>query len=395
MASGSALIALLDDIATMVKITSKKTSAVLEKKNLIQKDVSDFDFSTVYKIGKGSLKNKAMIIPVVIGINAIAPAAIVPLLVGVGVYFCYEGIKKINYKKTKNEDIGSCEESLRKLERLKAKKMKEALRTDMVISAEIIAVSMLAVSTTSLFTQFIALASIGVATTVGVYSIVGGIVNMRAFGERLKNNKNKGIIGKSKKKLGVGIVKAKPKIIKTISVLGTISIFIVGGMLIMHGVPVFAQAVSGFASAVTTSPLAYSLVKIASVVTGAVAVGVAATGAKYATKFGLNKINEIGKKRLPLFFNRKTSKKLLTAVEVGNRKEAKKLLKQGASLNITNWNGETPLMRAVWFGDKELVKIFLKAGANPKKCSNGQVNSIDIAKRNKNTEIVKLLKKNK
>lgn len=233
------LLALLDDIATMSKVAATKTIGIsgddlaVNSKTLVGIDPKR-ELPIVYEVAKGSFKNKCILIPVALGLSAVAPWAIMPLLTVGGAYLCYEGIEKILHKSGHDEQTAQTPKDMAAIEK---EKISSAIKTDLILSAEIVAVTLGAVAAAPFITQVAVLAAIGVAMTVGIYGLVGGIVKMDDVGLWLANKKGDGKLAQARRACGRGIVAAVPHVMKAISVVGTGAMFMVGGGLVLHGLP--------------------------------------------------------------------------------------------------------------------------------------------------------------
>lgn len=253
--AGSNLLALLDDIATLLddiavltKVAAKKTAGVLgDDLALNAEQVSgvraERELPVVWAVAKGSAVNKLILVPAAIAISAWAPWAIVPLLMIGGVYLCFEGIEKLAHKflHPKAEDdaahaemIRAAAQSAADLLAFEKDKIKGAIRTDFILSAEIIVIALGTVKDAALGTQIAVVSGIAVLMTVGVYGLVAGIVKLDDAGQHLVQANPQGGL---KRTIGQGLLKAAPYLMKTLSVVGTIAMFIVGGGILVHGIP--------------------------------------------------------------------------------------------------------------------------------------------------------------
>lgn len=251
--AASSLLALLDDIATVLddvailtKITAKKTAGVLgDDLALNAEQVSgvraERELPVVWAVAKGSMLNKTILVPAALAISAFIPWLIVPLLMLGGLFLCYEGFEKVAHKllHSKEEDadhhealisaVASGEEDLMTFEK---NKIKGAIRTDFILSAEIIVIALGIVSTKPLITQVAVLSTIAVLMTVGVYGLVAGIVKLDDLGQHL--TQTGGAIGK---KIGNAILWFAPWLMKGLTFAGTAAMFLVGGGILAHGIP--------------------------------------------------------------------------------------------------------------------------------------------------------------
>ena len=245
--AGLSLIALLDDIASvlddvalMTKVAAKKTAGVLgDDLALNAQQVSgvsaDRELPVVWKVAKGSFKNKAILVPAALLISAIAPWLITPLLLIGGLFLCFEGAEKLHHAKSEHEDHTD-DDALAGLsvEEFENQKVKGAIRTDFILSAEIIVIALGTVQIESLATQLTVVSLIALLMTVGVYGLVTGIVKMDDVGLYLVNNSR---VKTLKHYLGNGLLTFAPKLMRSLAVIGTVAMFLVGGSIVLHSIP--------------------------------------------------------------------------------------------------------------------------------------------------------------
>ena len=239
---------LLDDIAVMSKVAAKKTAGVLgDDLALNAEQVSGIqakrELPVVWAVAKGSLINKAILVPAGLAISQFAPWAITPLLMVGGTYLCYEGVEKLAHRYLhKPEETQQHHDALVKavadpkvdMVAFEQAKIKGAIRTDFILSAEIIVISLGVVADASFATQFGVLSAIALVITLGVYGLVGGIVKLDDLGLHLLRNGPNGI-GAT---LGRGLLAFAPKLMKFLSIAGTAAMFLVGGGILVHGIGV-------------------------------------------------------------------------------------------------------------------------------------------------------------
>ena len=267
--AGSSLLALLDDIATllddvsvMTKVAAKQTAGVLgDDLALNAHQVSgvnpDRELPVVWAVCKGSFVNKLILVPSALLISAFVPWLIVPLLLIGGAYLCYEGSEKLVHKFAGHAEANSETHyqelieavSNEKLDLVKYEKdkIKGAIRTDFILSAEIIVITLGAVAEKSLWVQIGALSAIAILMTVGVYGVVAGIVKLDDAGLHLIRNPVAGLWSRGKQALGGFLLWLAPKLMKFLSVAGTAAMFLVGGGILTHNVPVLHHVVEGIA----------------------------------------------------------------------------------------------------------------------------------------------------
>jgi uncharacterized protein len=263
MAAGS-LLALLDDIATILddvavltKVATKKTAGVLgDDLALNAQQVAgvraERELPVVWAVAKGSALNKAILVPTALAISALLPWLITPLLIIGGLFLCFEGVEKLAHKflHSKQEDDAHHAELTRALadptadlEAVERDKIKGAIRTDFILSAEIIVIALGTVADKPLGTQVAVLIAIAVLMTVGVYGLVAGIVKLDDLGLHLSQR------GGTQAALGRGILRMAPWLMKALSIAGTAAMFLVGGGIVVHGIPVLHHLVEGWTAA--------------------------------------------------------------------------------------------------------------------------------------------------
>ncbi len=249
---GSSLLALLDDIATllddvtvMTKVAAKKTTGVLgDDLALNAQGVTgvdaDRELPVVWAVAKGSALNKLILVPTALLISALAPWAVLPLLMLGGLYLCFEGVEKVAHHllHPKAEDeahhrelVQAVNDASVDLVAFEREKIRGAVRTDFILSAEIIVIALGTVAAAPFLSRVIALVLISVLMTIGVYGLVAGIVKLDDLGLWLSRR------GAVAQVLGRGLLRAAPILMKLLSVLGTIAMFLVGGSIISHGIP--------------------------------------------------------------------------------------------------------------------------------------------------------------
>ena len=256
--AGSSLLTLLDDIATLLddisvmgKIAAKKTAGVLgDDLSLNAQQVSGLranrELPVVWKVAVGSFINKLILVPLALVISAFAPWAITPLLMIGGAYLCFEGVEKVfHYLHTRRhpESIEQKQARLASLENedsgeFEKQKVKGAIRTDFILSAEIVAITLGIVAGAPLLNQVLILAGIAILVTIGVYGLVAIIVKIDDLGYWLTDKTNR--IAQS---LGNGLLVLAPKLMKTLTIVGTLAMFLVGGGIVIHGIPALHHAI--------------------------------------------------------------------------------------------------------------------------------------------------------
>ena len=266
----SSLLALLDDIATILddvsvltKVAAKKTAGVLgDDLALNAQQVAgvqaDRELPVVWAVARGSMVNKAILVPAALAISAFAPWAVTPLLMVGGAFLCFEGFEKLAHKfmHSQAEDEAHHAKLTEAvvnpavdLVQVEKDKIKGAVRTDFILSAEIIAITLGTVAASPFVTQVSVLVGIAVLMTVGVYGLVAGIVKLDDFGLYLSRQASAG-----KQSLGRGILVAAPWLMKGLSVAGTAAMFLVGGGILTHGIGPLHHAIEAAAQAVAATP---------------------------------------------------------------------------------------------------------------------------------------------
>ena len=234
----------LDDVAVLTKVAAKKTAGVLgDDLALNAQQVSGVnanrELPVVWAVAKGSFVNKLILIPAALLLNLFLPMLVTPLLMAGGAFLCFEGAEKLVHKFLhKNEH--HAEHPALELENLtdeqvlamEREKIKGAIKTDFILSAEIIVIALGVVTTANagFGMQLAVLSGIGLAMTVGVYALVAGIIKLDDLGLHLSQQASSGA-----QALGRGILAMAPWLMKTLSVVGTAAMFLVGGSILVHG----------------------------------------------------------------------------------------------------------------------------------------------------------------
>jgi len=262
---------ILDDVAVMTKLATKKTAGVLgDDLALNAQQVSgvraERELPVVWAVAKGSLLNKVFLVPVALIISAVAPWLITPLLMLGGLYLCFEGVEKLTHKflhpaaaEAEHERLTSAvaDESI-DLVALEKQKIKGAIRTDFILSAEIIVIALGTIAEASFTVRVASLVVIALGMTVGVYGLVAAIVKLDDAGQALvesgeaSSSTDEG--GGFRQMLGQGILWFAPILMKTLSFVGTAAMFIVGGGILTHGVHWISERIGVAADAVAQVP---------------------------------------------------------------------------------------------------------------------------------------------
>ena len=247
----------LDDVALLSKVAAKKTAGVLgDDLALNAQQVSgvkaERELPVVFAVARGSFINKAILVPSALAISSFAPWAVTPLLMAGGAYLCFEGFEKLAHKYLHSKSEQAAEHQARvvslsdpslNLVALEKEKIKGAIRTDFILSAEIIAITLGTVQASPFVTQFTVLSTIAVVMTVGVYGLVAGIVKLDDGGLYLSQRAGTGAGTGLQRSFGRGILRLAPLLMKALSVAGTIAMFLVGGGILAHGITPLHHAI--------------------------------------------------------------------------------------------------------------------------------------------------------
>lgn len=261
--AGVGLLALLDDIATMLddvavysKVAAKNTAGVLgDDLALNAQQVSgvkaDRELPVVWAVAKGSFINKLILVPLALLISAFLPWLITPLLMLGGLYLCYEGVEKIAHKwlhdagaeEAHHQELVSAaiDESVDIVEVEKAQ-IRGAIRTDFILSAEIIVIALGAAQGADILTQTVVVSLVALLVTIAVYGLVSAIVKFDDAGLALIKGAGKDTWGRIKRRLGHGILYIAPKFMRMLTVVGVAAMFLVGGGILVHGLPFLHHA---------------------------------------------------------------------------------------------------------------------------------------------------------
>ncbi|MFZ4258574.1 DUF808 family protein [Raoultella terrigena] len=261
--AGSSLLTLLDDIATLLddisvmgKLAAKKTAGVLgDDLSLNAQQVSGVranrELPVVWGVAKGSLVNKVILVPLALLISAFIPWAITPLLMLGGAFLCFEGVEKVLHSlqaRKHKEDPQARQQRLAALaERdplaFERDKVKGAIRTDFILSAEIVAITLGIVADAPLLNQIMILSGIALLVTVGVYGLVGIIVKLDDMGYWLVEKSS--VLARG---VGKALLAVAPRLMKVLSIVGTLAMFLVGGGIVVHGITPLHHAVENLAN---------------------------------------------------------------------------------------------------------------------------------------------------
>jgi predicted DNA repair protein MutK len=317
--AGSSLLALLDDIVVImddvaigVKKAATKTAGVIGDDIAVNAEQligarPNREIPVVMQVAKGSLINKGILIPAALGISAFAPWAITPLLMCGGAFLCYEGAEKIAHsmhKKKHPEDHhktpAALDPKVTDVVAQEKEKIKGAVRTDFILSAEILVLSLGTVAAAPFVTQLGVLTAIGLGVTAGVYGLVAGVLKMDDLGLLMTEKEGKGFFADTIRSTGHSLVNAAPKLMKTLSVVGTAAMFMVGGGILMHGIPGVGDTVHHFAHSLhhiaNVGPFLEGAVNLLTPLVGGMAAGGAAIVAMKPVSKIIEKITQKLKK---------------------------------------------------------------------------------------------------
>lgn len=251
--------AALDDVAVMTKVAAKKTAGVLgDDLALNAEQVSgvraERELPVVWAVAKGSLVNKAILVPAALLISWFAPWLITPMLMLGGAYLCFEGVEKIAHKLLLNDKEEAAEEHALEealhnpaidMVEFEKEKIQGAIRTDFVLSAEIIVITLGAVAAAAFMTQVATVVAVALIMTIGVYGFVALIVKLDDIGLYLLRAQGNSASIKFKHQIGKGLLVLAPALMKLLAKLGTLAMFLVGGGILVHGIPAIHELTHG------------------------------------------------------------------------------------------------------------------------------------------------------
>jgi len=255
--------ALLDDVAVLTKVATQKTAGVLGDDLALNAQqvagvAADRELPVVWAVAKGSAINKAILVPAALLISGIIPWAVTPLMMIGGGFLCFEGVEKIAHKllHSKAEDKQHHDEMLKAIANenvdmlaFEKDKIKGAIRTDFILSAEIIVITLGTVANREFISQIAVLTIISVVMTIGVYGLVAGIVKLDDAGLYLSERTGSHAWASLKRGLGRQILRAAPYLMKTLSIVGTAAMFLVGGSILNHSIPALGHFIEALVPA--------------------------------------------------------------------------------------------------------------------------------------------------
>jgi len=278
--AGSSLLTLLDDIATllddvsvMTKVAAKKTAGVLgDDIALNAEQVSGIrakrELPVVWAVFKGSAINKAIMVPAALILSVVVPWLITPLLMIGGAYLCYEGFEKVAHRLL-HSPAEDEEEHVRRIKavadtkvdmvQFEKQRIRGAIRTDAILSAEIIVIALGTVKDAELAVRIGVVSLIAAVITVGVYGLVAGIVKLDDLGLHLIDNAGESKLSGLRRRAGEMILSFAPIMMKLLTILGTAAMFLVGGGIIAHGIPLLATWLHGVENLAHDLPVAANL----------------------------------------------------------------------------------------------------------------------------------------
>jgi len=253
--------AVLDDVAAMTKVAAKKTAAVLGDDLAVNAEKvsgvrADRELPVVWAVAKGSFRNKLILVPAALAISVIAHWLITPLLMMGGLYLCYEGFEKIAHKYLPGaqKDQNPAHDRSAKLAsggvdtpEFERERIKGAIRTDMILSGEIIVITLGIVADSNFLTQVIVVTGIAFSMTAGVYGLVAAIVKLDDAGLYLVQRKGEGVSAQVLRRFGLLLLDFAPLLMKGLAIVGTAAMFMVGGGILVHGFHPLQAAIEHFA----------------------------------------------------------------------------------------------------------------------------------------------------
>lgn len=273
--AGTSLLALIDDIATLLddvavmsKVAAKKTAGVLGDDLALNAQqvagvTADRELPVVWAVALGSFRNKLILVPAALAISAFIPWAVTPLLMLGGAFLCYEGFEKLAHKLMHSraqeqahhaEQLAALANPALDMVAFEQDKVRGAIRTDFILSAEIITITLGTVAAAPFAKQVAVLSAVAVVMTVAVYGLVAGIVKLDDGGLYLSRRSGGGLLRRMQRGLGEMILKAAPYLMKSLSVVGTAAMFLVGGGILTHGMPGAHELIHHLAQGVGSVP---------------------------------------------------------------------------------------------------------------------------------------------
>jgi predicted DNA repair protein MutK len=272
---------LLDDVSALTKVATQKTAGVLGDDLALNAHQvaglrADRELPVVWAVAKGSFVNKAILVPAALVISAFAPWAVMPFLILGGLYLCYEGFEKVAHRllHSREPDVATPDPAVDPAA-VEKTRIRGAVRTDFILSAEIIVITLGTVADAPFSRQLVVLVGIALLMTVFVYGLVGGIVKLDDLGLHLGQRRGVATAARVQRRIGVSILRAAPWLMKGLGIAGTAAMFLVGGGILAHGIPVLHHWMEGLAEGVAAR-LHGGLLRFAMSLLFDLAVGIAA-----------------------------------------------------------------------------------------------------------------------
>jgi predicted DNA repair protein MutK len=314
--AGASLLTLLDDIATLLddvavlsKVAAKKTAGVLGDDLALNAEQvtgvrAQRELPVVWAVFKGSALNKLIMVPIALLLSAFLPWVITPLLMLGGAFLCYEGFEKVAHRllHSRAEDRESHAERVKAVAdrevdmvEFEKKRIRGAIRTDAILSAEIIVIVLGTVQDAPLPVRIGVLSLLAVLITIGIYGLVAGIVRMDDVGMRLLEKTGDNWFTSVQQAAGRMLLRLAPKLMKALSILGTAAMFLVGGGILVHAIPLLASMLHSVEHLVTGQSAAAGALRvtaamlfngIAGILTGAILVGIHSLASRVLSKTG-------------------------------------------------------------------------------------------------------------
>lgn len=257
---------ILDDVATMTKVAATKTAGVLgDDLALNAQQVhgvrAERELPVVWAVAKGSFKNKLILVPSALTISYFANWAITPLLIMGGAYLCFEGFEKLAHQFLHSDKINKAHEKelVEAVSRpevdmvaFEKDKINGAIRTDFILSAEIIVIALGTVTTATFMQQIIVVAGVAVMMTTCVYGVVAGIVKLDDAGLHYMQKTGKSFFRQLQRYIGKKLLSAAPYLMRALSIIGTAAMFMVGGGILAHGIGFLHHNIEHIAEAAST-----------------------------------------------------------------------------------------------------------------------------------------------
>ncbi|HEX8739414.1 MAG TPA: DUF808 domain-containing protein [Casimicrobiaceae bacterium] len=321
----SSLLALLDDIASVLddvalltKTAAAKTSAVVGDDLAVNAQqvagvAADRELPVVWAVAKGSLVNKAILVPAALAVSAWMPWAVTPLLMAGGLFLCYEGVEKVVHRVTRGgrdraatAAATAAAATTLDLEAFERSRIKGAIRTDFILSAEIITITLGTVASAAFATRVTVLIGIAIAMTAGVYGLVAAIVKLDDAGLHLARTPGAGGLARVRRALGTRIVGLAPALMRTLAVAGTVAMLLVGGGILARGIPIVHAVTLQWAAAVGTVPGVGPVLAALTPLALDVATGVIAGAAVYSAAALARRVRQGATRSRPAGANGKT-----------------------------------------------------------------------------------------